>query len=329
MNYSGKDVLVTGAGGFIGSNLVDALIEKKANVTALVHYNSRNDWGMINHYSSNKPGNLAVILGDLRDKSLIQNIVDGKDTVFHLGALIGIPYSYSAPESYIDVNIRGTFNILEASKKADVEHIVHTSTSEVYGTAVYSPINENHPLQGQSPYSASKIAADKLAESYYCSFNLPVSTIRPFNSYGPRQSARAIIPTIISQALTNKTVKIGSLNPIRDLTFVSDTIEGFLKIGENENTIGQVINVGSGKGITIGDLAKKIIDLIDPGIEIVTDAQRIRPSHSEVGKLLCDNSKAANLVNWEPHISLDEGLFRTIDYIKKNLTDYKPNTYTV
>jgi len=329
MSYLGKTVLVTGAGGFIGSNLVDHLLEKEAEVIALVHYNSRNDWGMIHHHSSPQPKNLRVILGDLRDQSFIQKIVDDVDIIFHLGALIGIPYSYSAPESYIDVNIKGTFNILEASRKAEVERIIHTSTSEVYGTAQYTPINEEHPLQGQSPYSASKIGADKLAESYYCSFNLPVSTIRPFNTYGPRQSARAIIPTIISQALINKKVQIGSLTPIRDLTYVSDTVDGFLKIGENKNSIGKVINIGNGKGIRIGELANKIIDLIDPSIKIISEEMRVRPTQSEVGELLCDNKRAFELVNWQPSVSLNEGLMRTITYIEENRTLFKPNQYVV
>lgn len=329
MDYNGKRVLVTGAGGFIGSHLVDQLLAKEAEVTALVHYNSRSDWGMINHHSSLNYKNLKVILGDLRDQSLIQKIIDGVDIIFHLGALIGIPYSYIAPESYIDVNIRGTFNILEASRKGNIERLVQTSTSEVYGTAQYTPINEEHPLQAQSPYSASKIGADKLAESYYCSFNLPVSIIRPFNTYGPRQSARAIIPSIISQALINKKVLIGSTTPVRDLTYVSDTVDGFLKIGENKNSIGKVINIGNGNGITIGELASKIIAYINPSIEILSEKNRVRPTKSEVEKLICDNHRAADLVGWYPSTSLEEGLLKTIKFIEENKNIYRPNLYTI
>lgn len=326
-----KKVLVTGAGGFIGGNLAEELIKRGNQVRAFVHYNSRNDYGHIELLPKAIKDEVEIFTGNIEDPYSVKKSVQGIDTVFHLAALIAIPYSYAAPDSYINTNVRGTLNVLQSSLEAKVQKIVHTSTSETYGSAVYTPIDEKHPLQGQSPYSASKIGADKIAESYYCSFNLPVATIRPFNTYGIRQSARAVIPTIISQALTakNNKIKLGSLSPIRDLTFVKDTVDGFIKIAESSEAVGNVINIGFGKGITIEELAKKIIDLINPEIEIISDEKRIRPEKSEVMKLICNNQKAERLLSWKPQYSLDEGLKQTIEFIRKNLHLYKPDMYNV
>jgi len=329
MNWTDKKVLVTGAGGFIGSHLVDALVKKGADVTAFVHYNSRNNWGWLeNRYSADSP-NFHVVAGDVADRGIIQKTVADQDIVFHLAALIGIPYSYSAPESYVNTNIKGTLNIMQACVNAGVERIIQTSTSEVYGTAQYTPIDEDHPLQGQSPYSASKIGADKIAESYYCSFNLPVITARPFNTFGPRQSTRAIIPTIITQALSSNTVKLGSLAPVRDLTFVGDTVQGFLNLAESKKAIGKTINIGTGRGISVGELAEKIINLVNPKAKIVCEQERIRPEKSEVMKLVCDNTLIREITGWQPQYTLEEGLMPTIEWMKQHLNDYKSGVYTV
>ena len=329
MNWTDKKVLVTGAGGFIGSHLVDALVKKGADVTAFVHYNSRNNWGWLeNRYSADSP-NFHVVAGDVADRGIIQKTVADQDIVFHLAALIGIPYSYSAPESYVNTNIKGTLNIMQACVNAGIERIIHTSTSEVYGTAQYTPIDEDHPLQGQSPYSASKIGADKIAESYYCSFNLPVITARPFNTFGPRQSTRAIIPTIITQALSSNTVKLGSLAPVRDLTFVGDTVQGFLNLAESKKAIGKTINIGTGRGISVGELAEKIINLVNPKAKIVCEQERIRPEKSEVMKLVCDNTLIREITGWQPQYTLEEGLMPTIEWMKQHLNDYKSGVYTV
>src|SRR5665647_895698 len=252
MGWQDRRVLVTGAGGFIGSHLVDELVHRRADVTAFVHYNARNDWGMLEGRHGDDPERLSVVMGDVTDGNAVRKAVEDKDVVFHLAALIGIPYSYVAPESYVNTNVKGTLNVMEACRVADVERVVHTSTSEVYGTAQYTPIDEAHPLQGQSPYSASKIGADKIAESYYCSFGLPVATLRPLNTFGPRQSTRAVIPTIITQALTSDTIRLGSLTPVRDLTFVTDTVRAFIRMAEYDGAIGQTINAGRGSGVTIG-----------------------------------------------------------------------------
>ncbi len=265
MKWQDKRVLVTGAGGFIGSHLVDELLNKGAEVTAFVHYNARNDWGMLEGRYNDKTPNLNVIAGDVTDSLFVKKAVSEKEYVFHLAALIGIPYSYVAPESYINTNIKGTLNIMQACLDANVDRVVHTSTSEVYGTAQYTPIDEKHPLQGQSPYSASKIGADKIAESFYCSFGLPVTTIRPFNTFGPRQSTRAVIPTIITQALTSNSIKLGSLTPVRDLTYVADTVQGFIKFAESKKTVGKTVNTGSGRGVTIGELADTHHQTSKPG----------------------------------------------------------------
>lgn len=330
MNMKGKRVLITGAGGFIGSHLVEALIERGALVTTIVRYNSRNDWGMLEHVPSCVKKGLNVISGDITDSGIVKKAVKNCDIIFHLAALIGIPYSYIAPESYVNTNIKGTLNIMQASREEGVEKIIHTSTSEVYGTAKYVPIDENHPLQGQSPYSATKIGADMLAHSYFLSFNTPVAIIRPFNTFGPRQSARAVIPTIISQALSGEKIQLGSLKPVRDLTYVKDTVNGFVKVAESDNSTGQIINIGNGKGITIGELAKKILDLMDCSRSVIcADEGRIRPEKSEVMQLICDNSKAKKLLAWSPHYSLDEGLKETITWITRNRHIYKSENYNL
>jgi NAD dependent epimerase/dehydratase len=329
MKWQGKQVLVTGAGGFIGSHLVDELLKRKADVTAFVHYNARNDWGMLEGRYNGETPKLTVISGDVTDALFVRNAVAGKDYVFHLAALIGIPYSYVAPESYINTNIKGTLNVMQACLEHEISRVVHTSTSETYGTAIYTPIDEKHPLQGQSPYSASKIGADKIAESFYCSFGLPVTTIRPFNTFGPRQSTRAVIPTIITQALNGNTVKLGSLTPVRDLTFVADTVNGFIKLAESKKTLGKTINTGSGRGVTIGELAEIIIRQVNPEAKIVCDEKRVRPGKSEVMELLCDNRSALELAGWKPEYTLEEGLAETIAWMKENMALYKAGTYTV
>jgi len=329
MKWQDKKVLVTGAGGFIGSHLVDELLRKGADVTAFVHYNARNDWGMLEDRYSDTTENLTVIAGDVTDALFVKKAVAGKEYVFHLAALIGIPYSYVAPESYVNTNIKGTLNVMQACIDHEVTRVVHTSTSETYGTAIYTPIDEKHPLQGQSPYSASKIGADKIAESFYCSFELPVTTIRPFNTFGPRQSTRAVIPTIITQALTGNTVKLGSLTPVRDLTFVVDTVNGFIKFAESKKTVGKTVNTGSGRGVTIGELAEIIISQVNPRAKIVCEEKRVRPGKSEVMELLCDNMLALELAGWKPEYTLEEGLAETISWMKKNMALYKPGTYTV
>ncbi|MGA2912001.1 MAG: GDP-mannose 4,6-dehydratase [Methanoregula sp.] len=329
MDWSNKKVVVTGAGGFIGSHLVDELLGKKADVTAFVHYNSRNDWGMLEGRYSNKTPRLQIIPGDVTDCNAIKKVIAGNDVVFHLAALIGIPYSYIAPESYLNTNIKGTLNVMQACLDAGTDRVIHTSTSEVYGTAQYTPIDEKHPLQGQSPYSASKISADKIAESYFCSFDLPVSTLRPFNTFGPRQSTRAVIPTIITQAITSNTINLGSLTPVRDLTFVKDTVDAFIKIAESEKAVGQTINVGSGRGVTIGELADIIIKKINPGAQITYRESRVRPEKSEVMTLLCNNMMAKDLIKWQPQFSLEEGLEMTIAWMRDHIEKYKPDLYTV
>jgi NAD dependent epimerase/dehydratase len=329
MNWKNENVLITGGAGFIGSHLTEKLVELGAKVKILVHYNSRNDWGNLEYFSKSILNHVEIFQGDVQDPYSVQKAVDGCSIVFHLASLIAIPYSYVAPASYVETNVKGTLNVMEACLKADVKRVVHTSTSEAYGTALYTPIDEKHPLQGQSPYSASKIGADKIVESYYRSFDLPVSTLRPFNTFGPRQSARAVIPTIISQALTSNVVELGSLDPVRDLTYVKDTVLGFIKMAESEKVIGEVINIGNGQGITIGDLAKKIILLVGNDIKTRTNAIRIRPEKSEVMKLVCDNSKAEAFMNWEPTYSLENGLKETIDFIKDNIDQYKPGIYNI
>lgn len=329
MTWIGKKVLVTGAGGFIASHLCEAMLEAGAEVTAMIHYNSQNSWGNLEFLSPQHRAALNVIAGNIEDSDFVARQVKNNQVVFHLAALIAIPYSYIAPRSYIRTNIEGTLNVLEAARNFDIEKVVHTSTSETYGTAIYTPIDENHPLQGQSPYSASKIGADKIAESYYLSFELPVSTIRPFNTYGPRQSARAVIPTIISQALTQKEIRLGSLDPVRDLTYVKDTVRGFIKVAESEKTIGQVTNIGFGEGITIGELAKTILSIMGSDKQIVLDSNRVRPSKSEVFKLICDNTKAQTTIGWQPEYSLEAGLKEVITFVSNNQGIFKSDQYAV
>lgn len=323
----GKNVLVTGAGGFIGSHLVEALVGCGADVRAFVRYNSRGDGGLLRELDGSVLRNVEVIAGDLRDEDAVRKAVKGCQIVFHLGALISIPYSYYHPMEVASTNITGTLNVLQACRDLGAERIVHTSTSEVYGTARITPINEEHPLQGQSPYSASKIGADKLAESYYCAFNLPVITVRPFNTYGPRQSARAVIPTIITQALVQDVVNLGNLNTTRDFTFVSDTVSGFLQAAVSNEGLGETFNLGTGREIRIGDLAEKVINMVGRKVKIRVDNERLRPDKSEVMQLISDNKKAKNLLKWTPRISLEEGLQKTIDWISGHIDHYKVGRY--
>lgn len=329
--FSDRNILVTGAGGFIGSHLTEHLVELGANVRVLLRYNSRDDRGQIDLLQDSVQNAIEVVWGDLRDATSVFNAVKGCDIVFHLGSLIAIPYSYTNPADYVQTNTFGTTNIMNACLEHHVKKVVHTSTSEVYGTAQYVPIDEKHPLQGQSPYSASKIGADMIAESFYRSFELPVSIIRPFNTYGPRQSTRAIIPTIITQLINNKKeIQLGALTPTRDLNFVSDTVRGFIHVAQSDNSVGQVTNVGSGKEISIGDLVKKIGSLMGKDIVVTQDPNRMRPGKSEVERLLCDNTKANEILNWKPEVTLDKGLELTIDWIEKNRERFKRvGKYTV
>jgi NAD dependent epimerase/dehydratase len=322
-----KSILVTGAGGFIGSHLTEKLVKDGNEVKAFVRYNSRNDWGMLEQLSNEVLNSMEIINGDLRDPYAISNAVKDTEIVFHLGSLIAIPYSYVNPREVIETNTLGTLNVLNAAKENGIDKLVHTSTSEVYGSAQYVPIDEDHPLQGQSPYSASKIGADKIAESYFKSFELPVATIRPFNTYGPRQSARAVIPAIISQALMKDKIHLGSLEPTRDYTYVLDTVRAFIKVAESTKSNGEVINVGTSFEFCIGELAEKIFSLLDKNIEIITDSKRIRPKNSEVERLWCDNTKAKELLKWEPKISMEEGLENVILWIKNNPHLYKSGIY--
>ena len=329
MNWKKAKVLVTGANGFIGSHLSEHLVNLGAKITVLLEYNPNNYLGHLKFLQKNMLSEMEQILGDIRDPELIKKIVKGKDTIFHLGALVSIPYSFINPREVFEVNAEGTLNILLAARDQEVNKIVTTSTSEVYGTALYTPIDENHPLQAQSPYAASKIAADKIAESFYKTYNLPVAIIRPFNTYGPRQSDRAIIPTIIIQALKKSIINIGSTTPRRDLNYISDTIDGFIKIAESKKSIGQVINIGSGKDISIGELIKMILLIMDKQIKIISTEKRKRPNKSEVMRLLCDNRKAKKIVNWMPRVSLKEGLSMTIEWIKNNPDYYNPDKYQI
>jgi dTDP-glucose 4,6-dehydratase len=321
-------VLITGAGGFIGSHLTELLVEKGFDVKAFVHYNSKNNWGWLE--SSSIKNDIEVITGDIRDYDSVNSAMKGCNSVFHLAALIGIPYSYISPKAYIETNVTGTYNVLESTKQLNFEQILITSTSETYGTAQYVPIDEKHPVVGQSPYSATKISADQLSLSYYLSFGLPVKIVRPFNTYGPRQSARAVIPTIISQiASGRRKLKLGNLHPTRDLTFVKDTAKGFYEIYKSEKTIGQATNIGMSEEITIRDLALKIADLMNVEISFQNDNQRIRPENSEVERLFCDNSKIKSTTNWTPDYSLESGLKETIEWFMKNTDIYKSDIYNV
>ncbi|MFH0982960.1 MAG: SDR family NAD(P)-dependent oxidoreductase [Planctomycetota bacterium] len=326
----GKAVLVTGAGGFIGSHLVEKLLECGARVRAFVRYNGRGDLGMISDLPKEAQDSLDMVLGDVGDPFVVRKAVRGCDYVFHLAALIGIPYSYVAPSDYVRVNLHGTLNVLQACLDERTPRVIHTSTSETYGTAQYVPIDEKHPLQGQSPYSASKIAADKMAESYYNSFDLPVVTVRPFNTFGPRQSARAFIPTVITQALTRDRVTLGSLDPVRDMTFVKDSVEGFVTVGLCERVIGRVVNLGVGSGETVGTMARMILNILGKAdMAIVQDPARVRPAKSEVMRLVSDNRVAREVCGWRPKYSLEEGLVQTVGWVQKNLERYRPDVYAV
>ncbi|RJS49579.1 MAG: NAD-dependent dehydratase [Methanobacterium sp.] len=327
MNLKKKKVLITGAGGFIGSHLTEYLIDLGADVKAFVRYNSRNDRGMLESLPQEKIDLIEVITGDLRDSDAIRYAASDVSVIFHLGSLIAIPYSYIHPRETIETNVMGTLSVLTAAKDLSIDKVVHTSTSEVYGTAKYVPIDENHQLQGQSPYSASKIGADKIAESFYKSYELPVSVIRPFNTYGPRQSARAVIPTIITQALKTDKISLGSLHPTRDYTHVQDTVKGFLKVAESSRSIGEVINIGSNFEISIKNLAEKIFHIMGKEVQIVTDSPRFRPKDSEVERLWCDNTKAKDILGWKPEISLDNGLKDVLNWISENIDFYKANIY--
>ncbi len=325
--WQGKTVLVTGAGGFIGSHLTEQLTVQGAQVRAFVRYNSRGDWGLLRLLPAERMAQVEVVAGDFRELSTIKAAMEGVSHVFHLGALIAIPYSYLHPAEVVETNVIGTLNVLLAARELGVERVVHTSTSEVYGTALRVPIDESHPLQGQSPYSASKIGADKIAESFYRSYDLPVVTVRPFNTYGPRQSTRAVIPTIIMQALTQDVVRLGNLDAKRDLTYVSDTVAGFLKAAQAPGVEGQTFNLGVGAEISIGELAHKIIALIGRPVEIEIDPARLRPAKSEVQRLLSDNSLARERLGWRPQVSFDEGLARTIEWMREHLGLYRSGTY--
>ncbi len=330
MNLNKKKVLITGADGFIGSHLSEMLVKEGCDVKALSQYNSFNNWGWLEDIDCKK--DIEVFCGDIRDPHYIKKITKGIDVIFHLASLIAIPYSYNAPDSYIDTNIKGTLNICQAGLENNVEKIIHTSTSEVYGTAKYVPIDELHPLQPQSPYSASKISADAMAESFYRSFNLPVTIARPFNTYGPRQSARAVIPTIITQILNNYPfIKLGDISPTRDLNYVEDTCLGFKLIAQCDQAIGETINIGSNFEISIGDVFNLIKKIMNSNVELTLDQMRIRPEKSEVNRLWCDNRKIEKLCNFKPNNTIEQGLTKTIEWFRKkeNLLKYKADIYNV
>lgn len=326
-DFEGKTVLVTGAGGFIGSHLTERLAELNAKVRALVHYNALGSAGWLD--ASPWRGKIEVLAGDICDRDSVRAVMQGADVVFHLAALIAIPYSYLAPDSYVRTNVVGTLNVLQAARELRVGRVVHTSTSEVYGTARYVPIDEAHPLQGQSPYSASKIGADKMAEAFHLSFGLPVVTVRPFNTFGPRQSARAVIPTIITQALKGETIRLGSLRPTRDLNFVANTVDGFLLAASTPEAVGRTINLGTGREISIGDLAALIGRLMDCPIQIETEDKRLRPDKSEVERLLACNALASSILKWQPKVALEEGLTQTIDWLRQNTDKYRASGYVI
>lgn len=321
-------VLITGAGGFIGSHLTDTCVEQGYQVRAFIRYNSRNNWGWLENASYKDE--IEIIRGDIRDYDSVKRTIAGCDNVFHLAALIGIPYSYVSPIAYIETNIIGTYNILEASREFEPKNILITSTSETYGSAQYTPIDEKHPVVGQSPYSASKIGADQLALSYYRSFNLPVKIVRPFNTYGPRQSGRAIIPTIVGQILAGEEkIKLGNLSPTRDLTFVKDSVNGFLEIANSDKLYGEIVNIGMNEEISIGELVSLIAKIMAVEVKIVKDSERGRPSKSEVNRLRCDNTKILSLTDWKAKYNLETGLTETIDWMRENFNFYKTETYNI
>jgi len=336
MHLKNKKILVTGADGFIGSHLTEELVRRGYDVRAFVYYNSFNSWGWLDYSEPEIKKNIEIFAGDVRDPHGVKQAMKGCDVVFHLSALISIPYSYHSPDTYVDTNVKGTLNIVQGARELGISKVIHTSTSEVYGTARFVPITEEHPLQGQSPYSASKIGADHIAMSFYYAFNTPVSIIRPFNTYGPRQSARAIIPTVITQiAGGQRKIKLGSLYPTRDFNYISDTVKGFIAVAESDRTIGEVINIGSNFEISIGETVKIIAEIMNANIEIESDLQRIRPKNSEVERLWADNSKAGKLTGWTPAYSGVEGLKRglqeTVAWFtnKEYLRQYKPGEYNI
>jgi dTDP-glucose 4,6-dehydratase len=329
MDWTGTKVLVTGAGGFIGSHLTERLVSEGASVRAFVRYNSKGTRGFIDTFTPQVKERLDVVAGDLRDPHAVSNAVSGTDYVFHLGALIAIPYSYVHPREVVETNVMGTLNVLNSCLEAKPKRIVHTSTSEVYGTAQYVPMDEKHQLCGQSPYSASKIGADQLAESYHRAFDLPVATIRPFNTYGPRQSARAVIPTIITQAISRDTIHVGAMHPVRDLTFVTDTVDGFIRAAECDGVTGQVVNLGWGHGASVKELVEKIVAMVGRKVEVMFDATRVRPAKSEVDRLVADSGAAREKLGWEPKVDLDEGLQQTIKWISDHYNMYNPAEYAI
>lgn len=325
-----KRVLVTGADGFIGSHLTEALIREGYDVRAFAYYNSFNTWGWLDTLNPEILKEIEVFTGDIRDPNGVRKAMEGIDEVYHLAALIAIPFSYHSPDAYVDTNIKGTLNVLQAARDLETSRVLVTSTSEVYGTAQYVPIDEKHPFQGQSPYSATKIGADRLAESFYRSFNLPVTIVRPFNTYGPRQSARAVIPTIISQLLSGyEEIKLGALSPTRDFNYVKDTARGFIEIAKSNQTIGEEINIATQQEISIGELAEELIRQINPNAKIVCDEIRIRPDKSEVERLLGANAKIKQLTNWTPEYDLEKGIAETIEWFKHNMHHYKANIYNI
>ena len=323
-------VMVTGADGFIGSHLTEELVKKGEKVKAFCLYNSFGTWGWLDTLPPEIKNEIEVFMGDVRDPNGVRCAMEGQEIVYHLAALIAIPFSYHSPDSYVDTNIKGTLNVLNAARQVGTKHLLVTSTSEVYGTARYVPIDEKHPFQGQSPYSATKIGADRLAESFWRSFELPVTIVRPFNTYGPRQSARAVIPTIITQLLAGKTeIKLGSLTPTRDFNYVKDTAAGFMALGDCEAAIGQEVNIATGEEHSIGDLANELIRQINPEAKIVCDEQRLRPENSEVNRLLGDASKMRALTGWKPAYTFEQGLAATIEFLRGNMERYKPDVYNL
>lgn len=323
-------ILVTGADGFIGSHLTEELVKSGYDVKAFVYYNSFNTWGWLDTLPKNILSNIEIFQGDVRDPNGVKEAMKGVSAVFHLAALIAIPFSYHSPDTYVDTNIKGTLNLLQAARDLETQRVLVTSTSEVYGTAQYVPIDEKHPFQGQSPYSATKIGADRLTESFYRSFGLPATIVRPFNTYGPRQSARAVIPTIITQLLAGKEeIKLGSLTPTRDFNYVKDTANGFIEIYKSDKTIGEEINIATQKEISIGQLAEELIRQINPKARIICDEQRVRPEKSEVNRLLGSNKKITELTDWKPMYTFEEGISETISFLKDNLDRYKPDIYNL
>lgn len=323
-------ILVTGADGFIGSHLTEELVKTGYDVKAFVYYNSFNTWGWLDTLPKDIMAHVEIFQGDIRDPNGVDCAINGTDACMHLAALIAIPFSYHSPDTYVDTNIKGTLNVLQASRKRDLDRLIITSTSEVYGTAQYVPIDEKHPFQGQSPYSATKIGADRLAESFYRSFGVPITIARPFNTYGPRQSARAVIPTVITQLLSGKKeIKLGSITPTRDFNYVKDTANGFIALLKSDKTIGEEVNIATQTEISIGDLAQKLIDMINPEAKIICDNDRLRPSKSEVNRLLGCNEKIKRLTDWSPKYSLDDGLKLTVDWISSNLDRFKCDIYNI